>query len=141
MTGPVGLAPGKRSFRKAHHRCFGSDGAAAMALRGDIKQKITDKQTSAIDRVRNDALGPGQRFAVAAIEVYSRVVARNNEVTIRWVSAHSGASGNEAADEYAQAAAIGEAPGKEVLDGYREGASLSHMTRVATEARSREAAE
>ena len=65
--------------------------------------------TSAINRVRDDALGPGQRFGVAAIEVCSRILARDNEVTIRWVPAHSGASGNEVADEYAKSAATGDA--------------------------------
>ena len=97
--------------------------------------------TSAIDRVRSNALGPGQRFAMAAIEVCSRVLARDNEVTIRWVPSHSKASGNEVADEYAKAAAMGEAPLEETPEGYRDEASLSHMTRTATETRSRETAE
>ena len=54
--------------------------------------------TSAITRVRDDATGPGQRFAVAAIEVCTRVTANDNSVTIRWVPAHSGTTGNEVAD-------------------------------------------
>ena len=66
--------------------------------------------TSAINRVSNEVLGPGQQFAVAAIEVCSRILARDNDVTIRWVPANSGASSNEVADEYAKATAIGEAP-------------------------------
>ena len=45
------------------------------------------------------------------------------------------------ADEYAKAAVIGSAPDEEVPEGYREVTSLSHMTRVATEARYRETAE
>ena len=97
--------------------------------------------TSAIDRVRDDALGTGQRFAVAAIEVCSQVLARDSEVTIRWVPAHSEASGNEVADKYAKAAAIGSALGEEVLGGYREETSVSHITRAATETRSRETTE
>ena len=72
-----------------------------------------------IDRARCDALGPGQRFTVAAIEVCSRVLARDNGATIWWVPAHSGASGNEVADKYAKAAAVGNVPGEEVLEGYR----------------------
>ena len=45
------------------------------------------------------------------------------------------------ADEYAEAAAIGSAPGEEVPEGYREETSPYHMSRDATEARSRETAE
>ena len=99
--------------------------------------------TSAINRVRDGDLGPGQRFAAAAIEVCSRILARDNEVTIRWVSAHSGASGNEMADEYAKAAAIGNArvETEGVPEGYMGETSLSHMARVATEARPRETAD
>ena len=37
--------------------------------------------TAAIDRVSTDALGPGQRLAIAAKEVCCRVPARDNEVT------------------------------------------------------------
>ena len=66
--------------------------------------------TSAINRVSNEVLGPGQQFAVAAIEVCSRILARDNDVTIRWVPANNGASSNEVPDEYAKATAIGEAP-------------------------------
>ena len=48
---------------------------------------------------------------------------------------------SQVADEYAKAAAIGSAPGEEVPEGYLEETSLPHMTRVATEAISREPAE
>lgn len=34
-------------------------------------------------------------------------------VTVRWVSSHSGAEGNEVADRYAKSAATGEAPVEE----------------------------
>ena len=97
--------------------------------------------TSAITRVRDDARGPGQRFGVAAIEVGSRLAAAGNEVTIRWVPAHSGAEGNEVADRFAKDSATGRAPGKELLEGYAAETSLAHMTRVVTEARSKETAE
>ena len=48
------------------------------------------------------------------------VGARDNEVTVRWVPVHRG---NEVADEYAKAAAIGgasggEISGEEIPDGY-----------------------
>ena len=82
--------------------------------------------TSAINRVRDDALGPGQRFGVAAIDVCLRILARDNDVTIRWVPAHSGASGNEVADEYAKSAATGDAPEEEIPEGYGNETSLTH---------------
>ena len=93
--------------------------------------------TSAITRVRDDARGPGQRFGVAAIEVETRLAAAGNRLTIRWVPAHAGAEGNEVADQYAKDAATGRAPRERLPGGYAEETSLAHMTRVATEARSR----
>ena len=59
---------------------------------------------------------------------------------MRWVPAHYGAPGNEVADEYAKAAAESSSPDDAVRDDYRWETSLSHMARVATEARSRTAA-
>ena len=49
--------------------------------------------TAATDRVRNDVMGPGQRFAIAAMRVCGRLLARDNKVTIHWVSAHSKMAG------------------------------------------------
>ena len=49
--------------------------------------------------IRSDSIGPGQGFAVTAIEVCTRPRERDNEVTIRWVPAHQGVLGNEKADE------------------------------------------
>ena len=97
--------------------------------------------TSAIDRVRSDSIGPGQSFAIAAIETCTKIISRSNEVAIRWVPAHQGAPGNEMADEYAKAAAEGGQPDSDVPDEYRWETSLSHMTRMATEGRSRTAAQ
>ena len=90
--------------------------------------------------MRDDSRG-GQRFAVATIEVCPRILTRDNEATIRWVSAHSGAAGNEVADRYAKSAAAGEEPVEDMPEGYAAETSFSHMTGVATKARSREAAE
>ena len=39
--------------------------------------------TAAIERVRMDALGPAQRFAVAAIEACDRIYARGDQIIIR----------------------------------------------------------
>ena len=61
--------------------------------------------TSAIDRARSDSIGPGQSFAIAAIEWCSRAIARSNEATARWDPAHHGTMGNEKADEFVGAAA------------------------------------
>ena len=93
--------------------------------------------------MKTDALGPGQLFAIATMEVCDRALARDNEVTIHWVPAHCKVEGNEQADSYAKMTArrtalcndddVPEAPLTE--------ASLSHMSRSATEARSRATAE
>ena len=69
---------------------------------------------AAIERVRTDALGPAQRFAVAAIEVCDRIHARGGQITIRWVSSHVGIEGNETAGRYAKAAAERSAPCRDV---------------------------
>ena len=53
---------------------------------------------------------------------------------------HTGPGTNEKADESAKAAAEGGEPDNAVPDEYRREASLSYMTRVATEARSQETA-
>ena len=63
------------------------------------------------------------------MEVSSRVLVRDNEVTARWVLAHHGIVGSKKADEYAGAAAEGSAPQDGVPDGHQWEASLSHMTR------------
>ena len=52
----------------------------------------------------------------------------------------SGFPGNEKADEYAKAAADGAEPSDTVPDDYRWGTSLSHMTKVTTEAQARSTA-
>lgn len=102
------------------------------------KYTIFSDSTAAIDinRVRMDTTGPGLRLAIAAREVCSRVLGRDNEVTTRWVPAHTGITGNKGADEYAKAAAGNEAPYSEVLEEYWWETSLSHMTWTATVARS-----
>ena len=61
--------------------------------------------TAAIERVRADALGPAQRFAVAAIEVCDRIHARGDQVTIRWAPSRIEVECNEIANRYTKAAA------------------------------------
>ena len=78
---------------------------------------------TAINRVRSDTVGPGQHLARAAIEVCSRIVSRDNEVTILWAPAHAGAAGNEEANELAKELAEGRT--HEVADGHSWEASLS----------------
>ena len=78
---------------------------------------------------------------MAAIEVCSRITANGNSVTIRRVSAHSEVTGNEVADRYAKSAATGKESVEAIPEGYAAETSLSHMTRVATEARSKETRE
>ena len=91
--------------------------------------------TTAIDRVRSDAVGPGQHLARAAIEACSRIVSRDNEVTVLWVPARVGVAGNEEADRLVKEPA--EVRTHEVSGGYEWEASLSPLSRVATENRSR----
>lgn len=90
---------------------------------------IFSDSTAVVDMIRADTLDPGQRSAVTASEVFSRITARDNEVTVRWIPAHSTAPGNEKADEFAKAAASRSAPTEEMPDEYRWVTSLSHMTR------------
>ena len=93
--------------------------------------------TSAITRVRDDARDPGQRFGIATIEVETRLASAGNRITTCWVPAHAGAEGNEMANQYAKDAATGRAPRESLPEGCTEEKSLAHMTRVATEERSR----
>ena len=61
---------------------------------------------------------------------------QRHEVTIRWVPAHHGVTGNEKADEFVKAAAEGIRPDSAVPDELRWETSLWHMTRIVTEGRS-----
>ena len=90
--------------------------------------------TAAIERVRSDEMGLGQRFAVAIIEVCSRLLSRGNTLTLRWVPNHLGIEGNEIADDWAKRAA--EDQGDSVPRAYLRETSFAHMARRVTEARS-----
>ena len=56
----------------------------------------------AIRRAMMDYVGPGQQWAMATIEVASRLVANGNEVRAMWVPAHKGVGGNEVANRAAK---------------------------------------
>lgn len=61
-------------------------------LKSGHRNTVFVDSTAAVDRVQTDAIGPGQRFAVAIMEVCSlgRVLGRDNEVVARWVPARHG---------------------------------------------------
>ena len=65
-------------------------------------------------------LGLGQRFTIATAEFCSRIMARDNEATVRWVPAHPTVAGNEKADELAKAANSRSAPSEEIPDERRK---------------------
>ena len=94
---------------------------------------FSDSQ-AAISRVQHDRTGPGQTLAVRSIETTRSLTTRGNRVTIRWTPSHAGIPGNERADRMAKRAAEGKE--EEACQEYLREASLSHLTRVTTEARS-----
>ena len=78
-------------------------------------------------------MGPGQRFAVAIIEVCNRLSSRGDTLTLRWVPSQLCIEGNETADDWARVAA-GDL-GDSVPRAYLREISFAHMTRMAIEAR------
>ena len=99
---------------------------------------FSDAQTT-ISRVLHDQTGPGQALAVRAIRAGSTIRGRGNTVTLRWTPSHEGVEGNERADKTARRAA--EEKGGRASPQYLREASLSHLTRVTTEARTEATAE
>ena len=94
---------------------------------------LTDS-TAALERAASDRMGPGQRFAVAIMEIHDHLASRGNTLTLRWVPGHLGVEGNETADEWANETA--ESTGDAVPRAYLREMSFAHMARRATEARS-----
>ena len=90
-------------------------------------------------RIQHSDCGPAQALERAASGCSYELRQRGNSVTVRWAPAHAGVEGNERTDALAKRAAEGEED-RAILDYLRE-ASLSHLTRKTTEARSRTTAE
>ena len=93
---------------------------------------FSDSQ-AAISRIQHDRLGPGQTLAVKAITITETLAARGNTITLRWTPSHAGITGNEQADRIAKQAA--ERREEKASQEYLREASLSHLTRTTTEAR------
>ena len=81
----------------------------------------------------SDRIGPGQAFAGATVEVTKRLTTQGFSVSLRWVPAHKGVEDNEMAGVFAKAAAEGasDSVGRQLP----RQVSISHLTRVTTEAR------
>ena len=58
-----------------------------------------------IRRLQHTAAGPGQGLAIQACNLTRALIDRGQAVRIQWVPAHSGAEGNEQADQTAKLAA------------------------------------
>ena len=94
---------------------------------------FSDSQV-ALARVQHDRTGPAQALAKEAIQISESLARRGNTVTIRWVPARLGVEGNEQADALAKRAVEGRED--RVGPSFILEASLSHLTRKVTEARS-----
>ena len=97
------------------------------------RETIFYDSSAAMDRIGSDKIELGQRRAVAAHDVFGRVIGRDSEVAVRWTPAHQGVEGNEMAGTWAKAAVIGSF--FEDGQAYLREVSLSYTTRTA-EARS-----
>ena len=70
----------------------------------DCRCAFFSDPAAVLGRVASDRLGPGQRPAVAAIELCDSLMNRGNPFTVRWTPAHLEVEGNEAADLRAKGA-------------------------------------
>ena len=101
--------------------------------RGQVYTTSPDSQ-AAVARVQHSDCGPAQALARAVIDFSYELRQHDNSVTVRGTPAHAGVEGNERADATAKRAAARE-EGRADPE-YLGEASLSHLTRKTTEARS-----
>ena len=95
---------------------------------------IFSDSTAVIERVLTGRAGPGQALARAVIELERLLVERECTIATRWAPAYRGIEGNEVADAYTKWAA--ESPFNPVDRKCLQEASLAHLARKTTEARS-----
>ena len=100
----------------------------------NIRYTIFSDSQAALSRIQHDRTGPGQALAISAITTAGAMMDRGNTITLRWTPSHGGIDGNEQADEMAKRAAEEREGRADPL--YLREASLSHLTRATTEARS-----
>ena len=84
------LGSGKEVFDTEVYTIYQALSVIDQRLWSGHRYTVFVDSAAAIDRVRSDSIGPGQRFAVAAIETCTRVLSRDNDVSIRWAPAHHG---------------------------------------------------
>ena len=105
----------------------------------DKSYTIFSDSQAALSRIQHDRTSPGQALAIEAISTAEAVVRRGNIVSLRWTPSHEGVEGNERVDRMAKRAA--EEEESRASPQFLREASLSHLTRVTTEARSAATAE
>ena len=101
--------------------------------RGRSYTVLSDSQ-AAISRVQHDRCGPAQALARAVIATGDNLASQDSTLAIRWTPAHEGVEGNEQADRTTKTAVEGNGERTEPV--YLREASLFHLTRKSTEARS-----
>ena len=102
--------------------------------RGQGYTVFSDSQT-AIARVQHDRTGPAQAPSQGSDSDSRQPCIPEQYLTMRWTPAHKGTEGNGQADAAAKTAAEGKEERAE--PSYLRGASLSHLTRKTTVARSK----
>ena len=109
--------------------------------RGESGKRYTifSDSRAAVSRIQHDRCGPTQALAKAVIARTDELAEWGNTLTFRWTPSHEGVAGNEQADEAARLAAEGE--GDRAVPEYIREASLSHLKRKTTEARSQATAQ